>query len=57
MLNRLKGVIYKACVRSAMLYGCETWALKVEDVRRLNAAGMKMLRYIGKVRLKERQTN
>ena len=28
-----------------MLYGCETWAVNVKDVRRLKAVEMKMLRY------------
>ena len=25
---RMKGVVYKACVRSMLTYGAETWALK-----------------------------
>ena len=24
---RMKGVVYKACVRSALTYGAETWAM------------------------------
>ena len=25
---RMKGVVYKACVRSVLMYGAETWAMK-----------------------------
>ena len=33
---KLKGKIYKACVRSVLIYGSETWAVKVEDMKRLH---------------------
>ena len=36
--HQMKGNIYKACVRSAMLYGSETWPVKIEDTDR-NADG------------------
>ena len=26
---RMKGVVYKACVRSMLMYGAETWPMKV----------------------------
>ena len=32
---KLKGKIYSACVRSSMIYGSETWLMKVEDKQRL----------------------
>ena len=32
---RMKGVVYKACVRSALTYGAETWAMKVGVFQRL----------------------
>ena len=32
---KLKGKIYRACVQRVMVYGSETWAAKVEDMRRL----------------------
>ena len=31
----VKGRVYNASVRSVLLYGCETWALRSEDTRRL----------------------
>ncbi|CAH8565351.1 unnamed protein product [Heterobilharzia americana] len=31
----IKGHVYCTAVRSVLLYGCETWPLKVEDMRRL----------------------
>ena len=30
---RIKGRIYSACVQSVLIYGTETWALKVDDLR------------------------
>ena len=29
---KMKGMIYRSCVRSAMLYGSETWCLKENEV-------------------------
>ena len=31
MSLRMKGKIYRACVQSVMVYGSETWPLKVSD--------------------------
>ena len=28
----VKGIVYKSCVRSAMLYGSETWCLGQNDI-------------------------
>ena len=33
MSLRSKGIIYKTCIRPAMLYGSETWATKIEDYK------------------------
>ena len=33
--HKMKGNIYKACVRSGMLYGSETWPVKKEDTSKL----------------------
>ena len=43
---RMKGVVYKACVRSVLTYGPETWAMKVGMFQRLRATERRMLRMI-----------
>ena len=32
---KLKGKVYRTCVQSVMVYGGETWAMKAEDMQRL----------------------
>ena len=49
--------VYEACVRSVMLYGCENWAVKVEHVRMVEAAEMRMLRWMCGVRWEDRVSN
>ena len=34
---RTKERLYDACVRSVLLYGCETWPMKKEDLKKLSA--------------------
>ena len=53
----LKGMLYRMCVRSAMLYSSETWAVKQEDVKRLAATEMRMLRWLTGVTRADRKTN
>ncbi|ESO04399.1 hypothetical protein HELRODRAFT_79357, partial [Helobdella robusta] len=36
----LKSKVYKAQVRSCLLYGCETWAMMVEILRKLEKTEM-----------------
>ena len=43
---RMKGVVYKACVRSILTYGAETWAMKAGVFQRLRATERRMLRMI-----------
>ena len=51
---KARGVIYKTCVRSVLVYGSETWEMKVDDLRRLECTERRMLRWICGVRLTDR---
>jgi len=50
----LKGKVYKSCVRSCMIYGSETWPVKVEHVAALERAEMRMIRWMCRVSLREK---
>jgi len=54
---RLKGKFYKTCVQSVLVYGSETWATKVEDMKRLERTERAMVRWISGVTLKDRKSN
>ena len=54
---KVKGKVYASCVRNAMIYGSETWALTSEQECRLDRAEMRMARWMCGVRLKERNSN
>lgn len=54
---RFKGKVYSACVRSVMMYGSETWAVKVENVQRMERTEMQMVRLMCGVKLRERFRN
>ena len=54
---KLKGKIYTACGQSAMVYGSETWPMKVEDMQRLQRAERMMVRWMCGVTLKNRITS
>ena len=41
---KLKGKLYRTCVQSVLLYGSETWALRVEDINTLKRWENWMLR-------------
>jgi hypothetical protein len=45
----IKGRVYNATVRAVLLYGCETWSLRAEDVRRLSVFDNRCLRSIARV--------
>lgn len=51
---RLKGKIYKACVQSVLVYGSETWPMKVDDKQRLERTERMMVRWMCSVTLKNR---
>ena len=42
------------CVRSAMVYGSETWAMNVEQSARLERTEMRMVRWMRGVSLRDR---
>lgn len=35
LYNKLEGHVYSVALRQLLLYGCETWSLRIEDVRSL----------------------
>ena len=43
---RIKGVVYKACVHSVLMYEAETWAMKAGVFQRLQTTERRMLRMI-----------
>ena len=43
-LLKLKGMVYRRCVRSAMLYGSETWCLRQNEMRILRRTARAMRR-------------
>jgi len=51
---RLKGRIYASYVRSVMIYGSETWPMRVEDVRRLQRTERAMMRRMCGVKLAQK---
>ena len=57
MSLKIRGALYKSYVRSALTYGGECWALRIEDERRLVTTEMRMLRLICGKTLKDKITN
>jgi hypothetical protein len=51
---KVKGRVYKACVQRVLLYGSETWPMKMEDLRRLERTEHMMVRWMCGVSLKNR---
>ena len=47
----VKGKIYRACV---LIYGSETWPMKVDDMQRLERTERLMVRWMCSVSLKDR---
>ena len=54
---QVRGRLYEACVRSVMLYGSETWAVKEEDLDRLDRNDMRMIRWMCNTSLKDRKSS
>ena len=57
MSLKSKGIIYTTCIRPVMLYSSETWATKIEDIRKMQRSEMRMLRWMTGVSLSERKSN
>ncbi|XP_069988606.1 uncharacterized protein [Penaeus vannamei] len=51
---RLKGKAYKIAVRPAILYGSKTWPIKRMHEKKVNAAEMRMLRWMCGVTRKDK---
>ena len=51
---RMKGVAYKACVRSMLTCRAETWTMKAGVFQRLRATERRMLRMICRLTLKDK---
>ena len=43
---KINGKVYRTVVRSALMYGAETWALKKAQENKLEVAAMRMLRWM-----------
>ena len=54
---QLKGKVYRACVQSVMVYGSETWAMKGEDMQRLERTERMMIRWMCGVRLSDKKAS
>ena len=54
---RMMGIVRTACVRSAMCYGAEGWAMGSEDENRIETTEMRMLRKMSGKTLKDKARN
>ena len=54
---KLKGKVYRTCVQSVLVYGSETWAMKAEDMQRLERTERMMIRWMCGVKLSDRKAN
>jgi len=50
---KVKGKLYRTCVQSVMTYGSETWAVKMEDMQRLERTEKMMIRWMCGVTLRD----
>ena len=52
---RIKGMVYRSCIRSAMLYGSETWCLRESEMGSLGRTERAMVRSMCGVKLVDRK--
>ena len=50
----MRGVLYRSCVRTVLVYGCETWAIKKENEDALVRTERRMMRMMCGVTLRDR---
>ena len=54
---KMRGVLYRACVRTVMMFGCESWPIKKENEDTLVRAERRMIRMICGVTLANRENS
>ena len=54
ILLKNRGNLFGSCIRKGLLYGCETWPVYSETLRRLTFADNGLVRWICGVRLEQR---
>src|SRR2546425_12874515 len=54
---RVKGKIYRACVQRVLVYGSETWPMKVDDMQRFERTENSMVRWMSGVSLKDKRSS
>ena len=54
--SSVRGLVYNSCVRSVLLYGSETWAVKVENINRLTRNDNSMIRWTSSAKLSDRKS-
>ena len=52
---RMKGMVYRSCVRSAMLYGSETWCLRESEMAIMRRTERALVRSMCEVKLVDRK--
>ena len=54
---KVKGKVYKACVQRVLVYGSETWPVKMEDMQRLVRTERMMVRWMCGASLKDKTSS
>ena len=52
---KIKGMVYQSCVKSAMLYGSETWCVRENEMAALRRTERAMVRAICGAKLMEKK--
>ena len=54
---KVKGKVYRACVQRVLVYGSETWPIRVDNLQRLERTERMMVRWMCGVSLKSRMSS